>query len=34
MDVAKIFRETTTKERIAYALSAIIMLGPLMPWQM
>jgi hypothetical protein len=33
MNVAKVLKETTAKERVAYALSAFIMLAPLMPWQ-
>jgi hypothetical protein len=34
MDVAKVLRETTAKERVAYALAAFGMLAPLVPWQM
>jgi hypothetical protein len=30
---AKFVRETTTKERVAYALAAFGMLAPLVPWQ-
>jgi hypothetical protein len=33
MDVAKVFRETTTKERVAFALAVFGMLAPLVPWQ-
>jgi hypothetical protein len=33
MDVAKVLRETTAKERVAYALAAFSMLAPLIPWQ-
>jgi hypothetical protein len=31
--IAKFVRETTTKERIAFALAAFGMLAPLVPWQ-
>ena len=34
MNVAKVLRETTTKERVAFALAAFSMLAPLVPWQM
>jgi hypothetical protein len=33
MGVAKFFKETTTKERVALALAAFGMLAPLIPWQ-
>jgi hypothetical protein len=33
MNVAKVLRETTTKERVAFALAAFGMLAPLVPWQ-
>jgi hypothetical protein len=29
----EIFRETTGKERLAFALAALGMLAPLVPWQ-
>ena len=33
MEVLKVVRETTGKERFAFALSAFGMLAPLVPWQ-
>jgi len=34
MEAAKVFRETTAKERAAVVLSAVLMLGPLIPWNL
>ena len=34
MDFTKVLKETTPKERVAYALAAFGMLAPLVPWQM
>ena len=34
MNVVKALRETTAKERAAVALSAVLMLGPLVPWNL
>jgi hypothetical protein len=33
MEIFKAYRETTGKERVAFALAAFSMLAPLVPWQ-